>query len=135
MSITSSYKINDSWELSGVFVYATGNSITLPSERYIINGNVYTEYTSRNGYRMIPYHRLDLGSLHTNQKKKKKFKSSWNFSIYNIYNRKNPYFIYLGLENSIEGENGNIQNGNLIPKALPGFNFSNSSVTRSVAFV
>lgn len=116
LSITSTYKLSDSWELSGVFVYATGNSITLPSERYIINGNVYTEYTSRNGYRMIPYHRLDFGATYT-PKKEKKFKSSWNFSIYNLYNRKNPYFIYLGLENSIEGENGTIQNGNLIPKA------------------
>ena len=116
LSITSSYKINDSWELSGVFVYATGNSITLPSERYVINGNVYTEYTSRNGFRMIPYHRLDLGATYK-PKKEKNFKSSWNFSIYNVYNRKNPYFIYLGLENSTEGENGNIQNGNLIPKA------------------
>ncbi|MAO71380.1 MAG: TonB-dependent receptor [Flavobacteriales bacterium] len=116
LSITSSYKISDSWELSSVFVYATGNSITLPSERYIINGNIYTEYTTRNGYRMIPYHRLDFGATY-NPKKGKKFNSSWNFSIYNLYNRKNPYFIYLGLEDSIEGENGNIQNGNLIPKA------------------
>ena len=116
LSITSTYKLSDSWELSGVFVYATGNAITLPSERYIINGNVYTEYTSRNGYRMMPYHRLDFGATYT-PKKEKKFKSSWNFSIYNLYNRKNPYFIYLGLENSIEGENGTIQNGNLIPKA------------------
>ena len=116
LSITSSYKISDSWELSSVFVYATGNSITLPSERYVINGNIYTEYTSRNGYRMIPYHRLDFGATYKPQKGKK-FNSSWNFSIYNLYNRKNPYFIYLGLEDSIEGENGNIQNGNLIPKA------------------
>ena len=116
LSITSTYKLSDSWELSGVFVYATGNAITLPSERYIINGNVYTEYTSRNGYRMMPYHRLDFGATYT-PKKEKKFKSSWNFSIYNLYNRKNPYFIYLGLENSTEGENGTIQNGNLIPKA------------------
>ena len=37
-----------------------------------------------------------------NKKKNKKFKSSWNFSIYNVYNRKNPYFIYLGLEDNID---------------------------------
>ncbi len=71
LSITSTYKLSDSWELSGVFVYATGNAITLPSERYIINGNVYTEYTSRNGYRMMPYHRLDFGATYTPKKEKK----------------------------------------------------------------
>jgi hypothetical protein len=29
---------------------------------------------------------------------KKKFISSWNFSVYNLYNRMNPYFIYFGAE-------------------------------------
>ena len=67
---------------------------------------------------MIPYHRLDIGATYTpNKKKNRKFKSSWNFSIYNLYNRKNPYFIYLALENNIEDENGTIQEGNLTPKA------------------
>jgi len=118
ISITGTHKLTDSWDLSTVFVYATGNSITLPSERYIIDGNIYTEFTSRNGYRMIPYHRLDIGATYTpNKKKNKKFKSSWNFSIYNVYNRKNPYFIYLGLEDNIENENGSIQDGNVTPKA------------------
>ena len=50
-------------------------------------------------------------------KKKKKFTSSWNFSVYNVYNRKNPYFIYLDMENAIEGQTGSIQDGNLTPKA------------------
>ena len=116
LSITATHKLNDKWTLSSVFVYATGNSITLPTERYIIGSNVYTEFTSRNGFRMEPYHRLDLGATYTPNKKNKRFKSSWNFSIYNVYSRKNPYFIYFDLE-STTGENGNIQDGNLTPKA------------------
>ena len=116
LSITATHKLNNKWTLSGVFVYATGNSITLPTERYIIGSNVYTEFTSRNGFRMEPYHRLDLGATYTPNKKNKRFKSSWNFSIYNVYSRKNPYFIYFDLE-STTGENGNIQDGNLTPKA------------------
>ena len=115
LSITASYKLNDSWDLSSVFVYATGNSITLPTERYIIGENIYTEYTSRNGFRMDPYHRMDIGATYT-PKKKRKYQSSWNFSIYNVYSRKNPYFIYFDLEGP-EGENGSIQEGNLTPKA------------------
>ena len=95
---------------------ATGNAITLPNERYIIGGNVYTEYTSRNGFRMDPYHRLDIGATYT-RKKTKRFQSSWNFSIYNVYSRKNPYFIYFALEAPEGQENGSFQQGNLTPKA------------------
>ena len=115
LSITAKHKLSEKWTLSSVFVYATGNAITLPTERYMVGGNIYTEYTSRNGFRMEPYHRLDIGATYT-PKKKKRFQSSWSFSIYNIYSRKNPYFIYFALE-STEGQEGSIQNGNLTPKA------------------
>jgi len=114
ISITATHKLNDKWSLSTVFVYATGNSITLPTERYVIGGDVYTEYTSRNGYKMPPYHRLDIGATFT-PKPKRKYESSWNFSIYNVYSRKNPYFIYFALESN--DNNGSIQNGNITPKA------------------
>ena len=115
LSITATHQLSKKWSLSSVFVYATGNAITLPTERYVIGENIYTEYTSRNGFRMDPYHRLDIGATYTT-KKKKRFQSSWNFSIYNLYSRKNPYFIYFDLE-SPEGEDGSIQAGNLTPKA------------------
>ena len=116
LSITVSHKLSEKWNLSSVFVYATGNAITLPSERYVIGENVYTEYTSRNGFRMDPYHRLDISATYT-PKKKKRFQSSWNFSIYNLYSRKNPYFIYFALETPDGINNGSIQEGNLTPKA------------------
>ena len=115
LSITATHKLSDKWTLSSVFVYATGNAITLPTERYVIGGNIYTEYTSRNGFRMDPYHRLDIGATYT-PKKKKRFQSSWNFSIYNVYSRKNPYFIYFALEPN-DGEEGSFEEGNVTPKA------------------
>jgi len=124
LSITATHQLSNAWVLSGVFVYATGNSITLPTERYVIGGDVYTQFTSRNGYRTSPYHRMDIGATYTpskrkNKKKKnKRFESTWNFSIYNVYSRKNPYFIYFALEGLEEdGDNQNIQNGNVEPKA------------------
>jgi len=44
---------------------------------------------------MPDYHRLDLGAtFHPKQKKPRRFKSTWNFGIYNVYSRQNPYFIY-----------------------------------------
>ena len=116
LSITATYQLTRAWNLSSVFVYSTGNSITLPSQRYLVDGNVYTEYDSRNGFRMDPYHRLDISATYK-PKKKKRFTSSWNFSIYNVYNRKNPYFIYLAMEDNIEDQNGNIEDGNINPKA------------------
>jgi hypothetical protein len=116
LSITATHKLSEKWSLSSVFVYATGNAITLPTERYVIGENIYTEFTSRNGFRIDPYHRLDIGATYT-PKKKKKFQSSWNFSIYNVYSRKNPYFIYFALETPEGVENGSIQQGNLTPKA------------------
>jgi len=115
LSVTATHKLSKKWTFSGVFVYSTGNSITLPNERYLIGEDIYTEYSSRNGFRMDPYHRLDLGATYT-PKKKKKFQSSWNFSIYNVYSRKNPYFIYFALETP-EGEEGSVQEGNFTPQA------------------
>ena len=47
---------------------------------------------------MPPYHRLDIGVQLFKPKTKRKYESSWNFSIYNVYSRKNPYFIYFALE-------------------------------------
>jgi hypothetical protein len=59
------------------------------------------QYGSINDYRMPAYHRLDIAFTYTPQpKNKKRFKSSWNFSIYNIYNRANPYFIYFDTDDA-----------------------------------
>ena len=116
LSITATHKLNKKWTFSSVFVYSTGNAITLPSERYLIGQEIYTEFTSRNGYRMAPYHRLDIGATYYS-KKKGNMQSSWNFSIYNLYSRKNPYFIYLALEGDDENDNASFQQGNVTPKA------------------
>ena len=118
LSITVSHKINDKLSLSSVFVYATGNAITIPSERYVVDGELFVEYSDRNAFRMEPYHRLDL-SVNYTPKKSKKVNSSWNFSIYNVYNKKNPFFMYYDFENSGSGSNsGNILEGNLEPKLI-----------------
>ena len=51
---------------------------------------------------MPPYHRLDLGlNFH---KKKKWGERSWSVGAYNVYNRKNPFFIRIDSEPSVEGD-------------------------------
>lgn len=95
LSVVGSYRISKRWSVSAVFVYGSGNAMTVPASRYFINGNIVTEYGERNSFRMPDYHRLDLGAtLHPNPKKNKRFKSTWNFGIYNVYSRQNPYFVY-----------------------------------------
>ena len=93
LSFVGSYRIGKRWSVSAVFVYGTGQTTTLPVSRWLYEGNIVNEYGDRNWYRMPAYHRLDLGAtLHA--KPEKKFKSEWSFSIYNVYSRQNPYFIY-----------------------------------------
>lgn len=101
ISAVATYELNDKWTLSAVFVYGTGNAISLPERFYIIEGNLIQEYGKINQGRLPAYHRMDLSATLTPQQKPgRKLQSSWVFSIYNAYNRYNPYFIYYNAEGS-----------------------------------
>ena len=94
------------WTFSASFVYATGDAITLPVSRYIFEGNIVNEYGQRNSFRMPSYHRMDVGVTWSG-KQRKKYESSWNLSVYNVYSRANPYFIYF--DNEGEWDQGTLQ--------------------------
>ena len=95
ISVVGNYEMNKKWKLGAVFVYGTGNAITLPERFYIINGVLTQEYSKLNQYRQKAYHRLDFSATCTPvPKKKRKVSGYWVFSIYNVYSRLNPYFIY-----------------------------------------
>jgi hypothetical protein len=95
LSLVANYEKNKKWKFGAVFVFGTGNAITLPEQFYIIGGVLTQEYSQLNQYRMKPYHRLDLSATYTPvPKKKKKIQFYWVFSIYNVYSRMNPYFLY-----------------------------------------
>ncbi len=102
------YDISKRWNVSATFVYGTGIATTVPIGRYFIEGNIINQYGDRNGYRLAPYHRADLGATYI--MKRKKYYSDITISVYNLYNRRNPYFIYFSPE-------GNIASGNLDLKA------------------
>jgi hypothetical protein len=119
LSVVANYRLNKHWEASAVFVYGTGNAITLPTGRYTYNMGynrndahyIFTtinQYDKINDYRMPAYHRLDLAFTYTRKPDKTKgLRSSWNFSVYNVYNRYNPYFLYLDVrrvEQTIKGK-------------------------------
>ncbi len=106
ISIVNLYKLNDRINLSAVWVYGTGNAITLPLATYQLQNpsvansnknlqgydNTYTanDYGARNSFRMSPYHRLDISiQFH---KQKKKYERIFEVAFYNTYNRKNPFY-------------------------------------------
>lgn len=110
ISVVAIYKIKEQQEdkdgitLSATWIYGTGNAITLPIASYdapihspsgnsnYYNGGSVSQYTSRNSFRMAPYHRMDIGLQIS--KKMKWWIRTWEFSVYNVYNRLNPYFYY-----------------------------------------
>jgi len=96
MSIVGIYELNKHWKLSSTFVFGTGNAATLPQRFYLVNGILTQEYSRINEYRLPSYHRLDFAAIYNPKKNehRKKMKTEWIFSIYNLYSRKNPYFIY-----------------------------------------
>ena len=96
MSVVAIYELNKRWKLSGTFVFGTGNAATLPQRFYTVNGILTQEYSRINEYRLPSYHRLDFAAINSPKRndKRKRLKTEWVFSIYNLYSRKNPYFIY-----------------------------------------
>ena len=67
VSVVAGYDLNERWTLGGTFVYATGQAVTLPVNRYWIEGRLVSEYVDRNGYRMAPYHRMDVSATLKNR--------------------------------------------------------------------
>lgn len=103
VSVMLSYRYKK-WDFSAVWVFASGNASTLPASLYVINGKVITEWGDYNGWRMPNYHRMDLSAT-WHLISGKHVEGSLNFSIYNVYNRANPYFItFVADGNLAEGQ-------------------------------
>jgi len=92
VSLVGMYKFSEKWQFAATWVFANGDAVTLPAAKYKIEDFQVYYFTERNGYRMPNYHRMDLSATYT--KKHKRYESEWNFSIYNVYNRKNAFFLY-----------------------------------------
>jgi hypothetical protein len=107
LSITSTYEINKKWTASGVFVFGSGNRVTLPTSLYVINQQVVQDIDKINNYPLPAYHRMDISAIYTPKPAStKKFKGSWTFSIYNVYSRQNPYIIYLDSQGGLNSSGG-----------------------------
>lgn len=102
VSLVGIYEINSDIKLSAVWVYGTGNAVTLttgtfypnPDNHFLNSNNFWNEfsndYNAINDFRMEAYHRLDLGIQFV--KEKARGTRTIEINVYNAYNRKNPYF-------------------------------------------
>ena len=97
ISITVSHKFSDKFDLSGTWVFSSGNCGTLGTQIYEGLPDEWDyipqlQALERNNFRMGSYHRLDLGmNFH---KQKKHGIRTWNISVYNAYNHNNPFLVY-----------------------------------------
>lgn len=93
-SIVVNYNLGKQISFGATWVYLTGQPITFPIGRYVYGNTVIPVYSERNSYRMNDYHRLDISfTWRDKDKPGKKWHNAINVSIYNVYNRKNPWVI------------------------------------------
>ena len=96
LSLTVNHKFSDKFDLSGTWVFSSGNCGTLGTQIYegLPNdwGFPQLQAIERNNYRMGNYHRLDLGANYHIPIDPGQL--TLNLSIYNVYNHNNPFIVY-----------------------------------------
>ena len=110
VSIVVMYKKNDRFDISGTWVFGTGNAVTLCRQTYSDGYYYNIPYIEhRNDYRMPNYHRMDIGmNFH---KQKVHGTRTWNVSIYNVYNHLNPFMIHASNDDT-NNKNGTSKGNN-----------------------
>ncbi len=105
-SFVANHKLNKNVTLSATWTYGTGYPVTLATEHYMINNEDIFIYSEKNSFKMRNYHRLDIAA---NFNKKTDWgERTWTLSIFNVYNRQNPYYYYYDrkLLNSVLNNSG-----------------------------
>jgi CarboxypepD_reg-like domain/TonB-dependent Receptor Plug Domain len=112
LTVVGIYKLSRRIHLTSSFIFTSGNPTTLAAGRFFFSdlpGNdidLVPVYPDRNTYRLAPYHRLDLGVVL--KMRPRHGESDLTLSIYNAYNRRNPYFVYydipVGLTADLPGQ-------------------------------
>ncbi|MCE7065512.1 TonB-dependent receptor [Dyadobacter sp. CY326] len=123
LSVVGIFEVNKRITLSSTWVYGTGNALTLPvstyqgvSDNFITrfnpngkpavtwNGPMVSEYGQKNSFRAEPFHRMDFAvQFH---KQKKRHDRTWEFGVYNVYNRRNPFFYDIDSDDTENGSTG-----------------------------
>ena len=116
ISIVLSYKFSERLDVSATWVFSSGNAATLAQQQYVVASDNPDDYdnpgrvtntiqyvSSRNNFRMPDYHRADISvNLHRTFARRN-MRRTLNFSVYNLYNRANPYITYVSSQYSYQG--------------------------------
>ncbi len=130
ISLYGNYQLSERIIFNGVWIYGTGNSISLPLFQYVSPFEVFDDYFiyrdietvgKKNAFRMPSYHRFDFSVEF--RKKKKRFERSWILGAYNTYNHRNPYFIYAGRNDAGEKSFKQVSLFPIIPSVTYRFKF------------
>lgn len=134
INLVLNYKFADNIDFSVTWVYGTGQALTLPVAKYYLPypvdmyadiehpyyNQVYV-YTDKNAFRAAPYHRMDIG---INFRKEKPWgERVWNLSIYNLYNRRNPYMYYIRSSDGVDSNKPALYQQSLFP-FIPSVSYS-----------
>lgn len=104
-NLALSYELSPKWTFGGNFTYATGRPLSLPTGKYEFANYQLNQFSSRNGYRLPDFHRLDLSvSFNSPKNAKRNVKITKVFGVYNVYNNKNPFTIYTRVKQNDDGE-------------------------------
>jgi len=101
LSLLLNYKLSATWSASSIFKFTSGGFATIPEGTFNYYGAAFNYYTNRNGYELPSYHRLDLSFNYRSRKNEhRKWKTEWNFGIYNVYDRHNIFALFVRQENN-----------------------------------
>ncbi|PTM05219.1 MAG: TonB-dependent receptor [Bacteroidetes bacterium] len=132
ISVVMNHEFSKRFDIGLTWVFGTGNSFTAPVAKILLpgmssnpfnsfGGGSYERYSDRNSLKMPAYHRLDLGfNWHYATKWGE---ASWNISLYNAYNRQNPFFLYLSTNNAGERKVNQVSLFPIIPSVSYQFKF------------
>ena len=127
ISITVQHKFSDRFDLSGTWVFSSGNCGTLGTQIYegLPDWDYipYIQALERNNFRMGNYHRLDI-SMNFHKQKKHGIRT-WNLSVYNAYNHNNPFLVYTsyGFDENTGQEKKVLMQASLFP-IIPSVSYS-----------
>jgi hypothetical protein len=107
VSIVLTYKAGDNWEFGATWSYATGQAYTMPIGQYyfpgVYSGNegspqIFLDYKHINEYRLPAFHKLDVSASYSFRWSGLPLKLT--MSVYNVYNRQNPFARYVVFNSS-----------------------------------
>ncbi len=133
LKITTNYDFNERNSFSVNFSYISGTPTTFPTSRVTIQDFVvpHNAENSRNNFRIPAYHRLDISYTVKNVflgKRNKKNEDYFVLSVYNLYNRKNPFATFFSQgtdrQSTIEPIQTNAFQISILGSVIPAFSYN-----------